>query len=107
MVLLDSVTDLLLLVHHLMLLYSEILLLVVHYSLLVVLLSLLLQQKLVILQHYLIFTPHLQVLVTHTGSAGTSLDLVIFLPLLVDPNVELMITTRHQIISGLVLIGVQ
>ena len=71
------------------------------YSLLVELQRLRPLQNLVILQHYLIFTPHLQVLVTHIDSAGTLLDLVIFLPLLVDLNAERMITTNSHMIYGL------
>ena len=96
MVLLDSDMDTPHLVLVLMLLYSVILLLVVHYSVLVELLrkSHSMTTK---ISHYSISLLHLSLLVTHTGSAGLLLLLLVDSLVLVDVSKqEPMITTMVQ-----------
>ena len=96
MVLLDSDMDTPHLVLVLMLLYSVILLLVVHYSVLVELLRESHSTTTKIL-HYSISTLHLSLSVTHTGSAGLHLLLLVDSLVLVDVSKqEPMITTMVQ-----------
>ena len=79
---------------------------VVHYSLLVVLLRLLFINLLRIL-YYTISSLHLNLLVTPIGLFGMHLQVQVdYLDLVVVLSLEHMITVRHHMISGLMLIGV-